>query len=67
MGVNFNEYLNQVRIRKAKELLREPDAVIYEVAEKTGFSDYKYFTKVFKKLCGCSPSEYVKTGECKIS
>ncbi len=67
MGVNFNEYLNQVRIRKAKELLRVPDAVIYEVSEKTGFSDYKYFTKVFKKQCGCSPSEYVKTGECKIS
>lgn len=58
MGLNFNEYLNQVRIRKAKELLRMPDMVIYEVAEKTGFHDYKYFTKVFKKLCGCSPSEY---------
>lgn len=60
MGVNFNEYLNQVRIRRAKELLKEPDVVIYEVAEKTGFHDYKYFTKVFKKICGCSPSEYIK-------
>lgn len=60
MNVNFNEYLNQVRIRKAKELLRMPDAIIYEVAEQTGFHDYKYFTKVFKKLCGCSPTEYIK-------
>lgn len=60
MGINFNEYLNQVRVRKAKELLREPDVVIYEVADKTGFHDYKYFTKVFKKICGCSPSDYIK-------
>lgn len=59
MGVNFNEYLNQVRIKNAGELLRKPDVVIYEVAEKTGFHDYKYFTKVFRKLCGCSPTEYI--------
>ena len=58
MGVNFNEYLNQVRVRKAKELLRMPDAVIYEIAEQTGFHDYKYFAKVFRKQCGCSPSDY---------
>ena len=50
MGVNFNEYLNQVRIKNAMEMLRLPDVVIYEVAEKTGFHDYKYFTKVFRKL-----------------
>ena len=59
MGVNFNEYLNQVRIKNAMEMLRLPDVVIYEVAEKTGFHDYKYFTKVFRKLCGCSPTEYI--------
>lgn len=59
MGVNFNEYLNQVRIKNAMEMLHMPDVVIYEVAEKTGFHDYKYFTKVFRKLCGCSPTEYI--------
>lgn len=62
MGVNYNEYLNQIRIRKAKEMLKTSDAVIYEVAEKTGFHDYKYFTKVFKRICGCSPSEYMRNG-----
>lgn len=60
MGVNFNEYLNQIRIRKAKQLLRKPDAVVYQVAEAVGFHDYKYFTKVFKKICGCAPGEYSK-------
>lgn len=60
MGVNFNEYLNQIRIEKAKQLLRMPDAAVYQVAEKVGFRDYKYFTKVFRKLCGCSPGEYGK-------
>ncbi|HJD47620.1 MAG TPA: response regulator [Candidatus Mediterraneibacter norfolkensis] len=58
MGVNFNEYLNQIRIRKAKQLLRKPDAVVYQVSEAVGFHDYKYFTKVFKRICGCAPGEY---------
>ena len=65
MGVNFNEYLNQIRIRKAKQLLRKPDAVVYQVAEAVGFHDYKYFTKVFKKICGCSPGEYSRGSEGK--
>ena len=58
MGMNFNEYLNEVRIRRAKELLRTTDSMIYEVSESVGYHDYKYFTKVFKKVCGCSPSEF---------
>lgn len=58
VGMNFNEYLNEVRIRKAKEILDTTDNMIYEVAERVGYNDYKYFTKVFKKICGCSPSEY---------
>lgn len=58
MGVNFNEYLNQVRIRKAKQLLRGQNMVVYQVAEQVGFRDYKYFIKVFKRICGCSPGEY---------
>ena len=56
--MNFNEYLNQIRIRKAKQLLRKPDAVVYQVSEAVGFHDYKYFTKVFKRICGCAPGEY---------
>lgn len=57
-GMNFNEYLNTVRIGKAKELLKEPEYMAYEIAEMVGYHDYAYFSRVFKKLCGCSPSEY---------
>lgn len=57
-GMSFNEYLNYIRISKAKELLKTSDCMVYEIAEQVGYHDYTYFTKVFKKNCGCSPSEY---------
>lgn len=57
-GMNFNEYLNTVRINKAKELLRTSEYMVYEISEMVGYHDYSYFAKVFKKNCGCSPSEY---------
>ena len=57
-GMNFNEYLNTVRINKAKELLRTSEYMVYEISELVGYHDYSYFAKVFKKICGCSPSEY---------
>jgi len=34
--------------------------MIYEIAEMVGFSDYKYFIKVFKKYVGCSPARFIK-------
>lgn len=57
MGMNYNEYLNEVRIRQAQELLNSTDSMIYEVAEAVGYHDYRYFTKVFKKIAGCAPSD----------
>jgi len=57
-GVSFSEYLNKVRIEKAKSLLRNTNLLSYEIAEKVGFSDNKYFTQVFKKFAGCSPFKY---------
>lgn len=57
-GMNFNEYLNTVRINKAKELLRTSEFMVYEISEMVGYHDYSYFAKVFKRMCGCSPSEY---------
>ena len=57
-GMNFNEYLNTVRINKAKDLLRTSEYMVYEISEMVGYHDYSYFAKVFKKICGCSPSEY---------
>lgn len=58
MGVNFTDYVNEVRIEYAKKLLRENRLKVYEVAEQLGYQNYKYFNKVFKKHTGYSPKEY---------
>ena len=55
-GYTFNDFLNRYRIMKANELIQnEPQLKIYEVAEKVGFSDYRYFIKVYKKYIGYPP------------
>lgn len=58
-GYTFNDYLNRYRIQKAVDLIRENRYKIYEVADMVGFSDYKYFIKVFKKYIGCSPARFI--------
>jgi len=58
-GYTFNDYLNRYRIQKAVDLLRESNYKVYEIAEMVGFSDYKYFIKVFKKYIGCSPARFI--------
>lgn len=57
-GITFNEHLNSVRISKAKELLRHPDLRLTDIALLVGYEDQSYFTKVFKRLAGSSPSQY---------
>lgn len=57
-GHNFIDYIIRLRIGKAKELIAEPGLKIYEVAEKAGFKDVKYFSKLFKKTTGLSPVDY---------
>lgn len=59
-GMSFSEYLNNVRISAAKQLLAESDLLIYEVAEKCGYHDSFYFNRVFKKMTGISPGAYKK-------
>lgn len=60
MGIAFSEYLNKIRIIAAKKMLKEPLLMGYEVADKVGFQNYHYFTKVFKRMEGVSPSEFKK-------
>ena len=55
---SINEYLNAVRLNHAKKLLRDTNLKVYEIAEKTGFSDAYYFSSVFKRNIGVTPSEY---------
>lgn len=57
-GMSVNEFINIYRIQKAKELLAKDKYYIYEIAKLVGFDDQQYFTRVFKKIVGVSPSEY---------
>ncbi|WP_027628518.1 response regulator [Ruminiclostridium cellobioparum] len=57
-GRSFTEWLNTMRLDKAKVLLKDPRLKVYEVAEKVGYNDYKIFTHNFKKYVGCTPKEY---------
>ncbi len=57
LGKNFVDYLNEIRMLKAKELLREGKHKTYEVAEMVGITDAQYFSKLFKKYTGLTPKE----------
>jgi two-component system response regulator YesN len=57
-GATFREYLTQVRIRHAQELLRGSSLRAFEIAEAVGYADPHYFSTVFKKETGRSPRAY---------
>lgn len=60
MGENFVDYLNRVRIDAAKVLLKDVRNNIGEIAEQCGFSDTRYFAKIFKRSVVITPSDYRK-------
>ncbi|MCQ2598285.1 MAG: response regulator [Treponema sp.] len=60
-GVNFNEYLKNLRIEEAKRLLEKDCYKVYEVAERSGFGDVKYFMKTFREITGKTPTEWKNT------
>lgn len=57
-GIAFSQYLTQLRIDRAKHLLRFTQLKNYEIAQQIGFSDEHYFSKVFKQRCDMTPSQY---------
>ncbi len=59
-GVSFTDYLNQLRLDRSKRLLRHSNKNIGEIAEEVGFNDGNYFSKVFKREEGVTPTEYRK-------
>ena len=59
-SMGFSEYITQRKISRAKPLLLEQDLKIYEVADRLGFESAFYFSKVFKKVEGISPREFVQ-------
>ena len=58
VGQTFVEYLTGKRINEAKRMLRQTDLRSSEIAYAVGFRDSHYFSFVFKKVSGCTPSEY---------
>ncbi|WMJ22787.1 PocR ligand-binding domain-containing protein [Paludicola sp. MB14-C6] len=58
MEMNFNAYLNKVRIDKSKQLLMNENIRLVDVSGLVGFEDQSYFSKVFKKLTGVTPGKY---------
>lgn len=58
LGVNYIDFLTECRIEKAKELIRNPQKSIKEIALESGYHDPNYFSKVFKKVTGMSPKSY---------
>lgn len=57
-GSTFNEYLNRVRINRAKELMQSRDLRMSDISQMVGYSDQSHFTKVFKRLEGDLPRSY---------
>ncbi len=63
MGYRPIEYINMLKLQKAKELLSDKSLSIGEIAAIVGFNDHSYFGKLFKNKFGVSPSDYGKSGK----
>ena len=57
-GQTLSDFVEKARIEKGRRLLLGSDLKIMEVAAQVGYSDDKYFSKVFKKHAGCSPGQF---------
>jgi two-component system response regulator YesN len=65
-GQTFKEYLTEIRIRKAKELLRTTTLRSAEISYQVGYSDPHYFSHVFGKHTGFSPKEFRKLSQASL-
>lgn len=61
IGKPIFQYLSELRINHAKELITTSSMKVTQISERVGFSDESYFSKVFKRQTGISPSDYAKT------
>ncbi len=57
-GINFSDFIGNIRIDKAKLLMQNPRLKLAQISEMVGFHDVKYFSKVFKKQVGVSPKDF---------
>ncbi|TBL68484.1 response regulator transcription factor [Paenibacillus thalictri] len=61
-GRNFTDYVLEIRMNKARHLLKETNLKIYEVASYCGYASPKHFNNTFKQVTGKTPNEYRETG-----
>lgn len=64
-GTNFVNFLKDIRMEKAKELLEKTDLRVVEISQKIGYENEKHFMKIFKVTFGVSPTEYRKNMQYK--
>lgn len=64
-GQTFIEYLTEIRMEKARELLMCSTMKTSEIGYETGYGDSHYFSYLFKKIQGCTPKEYRTRGKTK--
>ncbi|PAK55994.1 response regulator [Paenibacillus sp. 7541] len=62
-GVSFVEYVTRLRMEQAKRLLEDEHVRVYEVSQAVGYQDSRYFSQIFRKYTGETPSEYHKKTE----
>ena len=62
LGITISEYLTDVRIRHAKSLIRSTQYPLSQFARLVGYDDANYFTRIFKKTTGITPTEYREGG-----
>ncbi len=63
-GMTFTNYLTEVRIRKARELMDKTSLKVYEISQSVGYNSVEHFTRVFKRICKVSPGSYRKRRKC---
>ncbi len=59
-GMNFSEYLNNIRIRHAETLITKTDKNVTQICFESGFNDFSHFLRCFKSAFGISPKQYRK-------
>ena len=58
MGITITDYITDLRIEKAKILLKDSNLKVSELAKKVGYEEQRYFSQVFKKRTGITPKEF---------
>lgn len=60
IGETFNDYVTRIRIEKSVDLLESTNLKIYEICEKVGIPNYRYFSEVFRRRTGKRPKDFQK-------